>query len=143
MSNQLYQDPTTHLSPGQHQDLKNARTSPIGTAKDAATTLAGLEIAHSRIVAAMRGANRRYTDTTSLPESVSEDAARVVHETAEQAITEVESASRRDLAGLPTTDRRCRSVRLPDGDAVAPWAVPMSPHAAGDSTNVARRTQRR
>lgn len=143
MSNQLYQDPTDKMSPGQNQDLANARTSPIGTVDDATATLAQLETAHGRIIARMRGANRTNTDTTSLPESVSEVAARVVHETAEQAITEVETASRRDLAGLPTTDRRCRSVRLPDGDAVAPWAVPISPHAAGDSTNVARRTQRR
>ena len=138
-----HQDPTSSMSPGQHQDLHNARTGAIGSADDTRASLMLLETAHGRFIARMRGANRTNTDTTSLPESVSEVAARVVHETAEQAITKVETASRRDLAGLPTTDRRCRSIRLPDGDAGAPWAVPISPQAAGDSTNVARRTQRR
>lgn len=99
MSSQL-SNPTTSMTPGQHQALANARTSPIGSASDAAATLADLDTAHGRIIGAMRSANRRYNETTSLPEMIGQEVRTQVEREAEAQITQVETASRVDLAVL-------------------------------------------
>ncbi len=51
MPSQLLADPATHLTPAQRQDLANARSNPIGSAKDAASSLTLLDTAHGHLLA--------------------------------------------------------------------------------------------
>lgn len=100
MASQLFQDPTTTMSPGQLAELKSAGADPIGTSAEAESELGKLEVRAREIKENLRHANRTRDQETLLPDSVPDDVKEQVRAEAEGAVSAVEKESRRDLAIL-------------------------------------------